>query len=108
MMLKKHTVRSKRALIKKDPTMAVVLRRLDEEGYVSNFIGGRNCARLTVPILTTDQIRKAGLALEELGRSMQDVAEGKGTALGKVLEARFLIGQVHQHLKGGVSYKGAR
>ena len=87
---------------------SVVLRTLRDQDYDAQFLGGRNCARITVPILTLDQIKAAALMFRELGEALQACTEQPGSQLGKVLEARNLCGQASTILKGGVSYKGAR
>lgn len=85
-----------------------MLRQLKEQDYHAQFLGGRNCARITVPILTLDQIKAAAAIFAELGEALQACTEQPGTQLGKVLEARMLCGQASTILKGGVAYKGAR
>jgi hypothetical protein len=88
--------------------VGIMLRSLKEQDYHAQFLGGRNCTRITVPILTLDQIKKAALIFAELGEALSVCAEEPGAQLGKILEARNLCGQASQILKGGVHYKGAR
>lgn len=85
-----------------------MLRSLKEQDWHSQFLGGRNCSRITVPILTLDQIKAAATIFSELGEALEACAKQPGTQLGKILEARNLCGQASQILKGGVAYKGAR
>ena len=85
-----------------------MLRSMREEDYHAHFLGGRNCARITVPILTLDQIKSAAMIFAELGEALEACAAQPGNQLGKVLEARNLCGQASKILKGGVAYKGAR
>lgn len=85
-----------------------MLRSLKDQDWNAQFLGGRNCARITVPILTLDQIKSAAVIFSELGEALQACAEQPGSQLGRVLEARNLCGQASQILKGGVAYKGAR
>lgn len=85
-----------------------MLRSLKDQDWNAQFLGGRNCARITVPILTLDQIKSAAVVFSELGEALQACAEQPGSQLGRVLEARNLCGQASQILKGGVAYKGAR
>lgn len=81
-------------------------RKTDE--YHSQFLGGRNCTRITIPILTLDQIRLAAILLKQLGEDLEACAADDGSMLGKILEARSLCGAVSRKLKGGVAFKGAR
>lgn len=89
--------------------MVVVLNHAREDAWNSHkYLGGRNCARLTIPCLTVDHVRNAGLILEALGHELKRIADEPGSVAGKVFEARWLIQAAHKTLKGGVSYKGAR
>lgn len=94
--------------VKADPTLAVVRNHMKADDYASQFLGGRNCARLTIPIVNVDQIRSAAILLRELGNDMQEIADEQGPVLGKVLAARGLLQTINRKLKGGVHYKGAR
>jgi len=88
--------------------MSVMQSRLREQDHHAQFLGGRNCSRITVPILTLDQIKSAAVIFGELGEALEVCARQPGTQLGKVLDARNLCGQANRILKGGAAYKGAR
>lgn len=96
------------AAVRADPTLPVVRRHMRLDDYHADFLGGRNCARLTIPMVNVDQIRAAGSLLRQLGNEMLQVADEGGPTLGKVLAARGLCQTINRKLKGGVDYKGAR
>jgi len=94
--------------VKVDPTLPIVRKHMKADDFHAHFLNGRNCARLTIPIVNVDQIRAAGVLLRELGSDMIEIADEGGPVLGKVLGARGLCQQINRKLKGGVDYKGAR
>ena len=94
--------------VKEDPTLVIVRKHMKADDYHAQFLGGRNCARLTIPMVNVDQIKAAGLLLRDLGNSMIRLSEEPGNVLGKVLGARGLCQHANKALKGGVDYKGAR
>lgn len=83
-------------------------RHSREDEYLSQFLGGRHCARITIPIISVSQIRAAATALKEASEALAEIAEDKGNTLGKVLGVRSVIGATSTRLKGGIAYKGAR
>jgi hypothetical protein len=87
---------------------SVIIKHTREDEYLSQFLGGRYCARITVPIITVAQIRAAATALKEAGEALSEIADDKGNMLGKVLGARRVIGATSTKLKGGIHYRGAR
>ena len=96
--------------VKRNPVGVIMLKRAREDAWNSHvYLGGRNCARVTIPCVTVAQINHAGLILEALGHELKRVAREPGSAAGKVFEARWPITTAHSALKGGASsYKGAR
>ena len=78
------------------------------EDYHRDFLGGRNCTRITIPILTQQQIVEASKVLRQLANELDECAHGDGPLLGKILLARNICGDASRRLKGGVAYKGAR
>jgi hypothetical protein len=88
--------------------MSVVDLQDKADLYHSQFFGGRHCARITVPIITVDQIRAAAIELRALADDLDRAASGDGSTLAKVLEARAHISRASTKLKGGVHYRGAR
>ncbi len=94
--------------VKDDPSLVVLRRHMQADDYHSRFLGGRNCARLTVPLINVDQISASGYLLLQLGAELIAIAEEAGPVLGKVLGARCVCQTVNRELKGGVDYKGAR
>lgn len=79
-----------------------------EDAYLSQFLGGRHCVRVTIPILTVAQIRAAATALKDAGDALSAIADEPGNMLGKVLGARRVINATSVSLKGGIAYRGAR
>jgi hypothetical protein len=96
--------------VKRNPVGVVMLKHAREDAWNKHvYLGGRNCARLTIPCVTVDQINDAGLILEALGHELKRIAREPGSVAGKVFEARWLITRAHAALKGGATaYKGAR
>lgn len=95
---------------RKTPTlgMTIVKRHAREDEYLSQFLGGRYCARITIPIISEDQIRKAAIVLREAAEDLTALCDEGGSKLGKVIGARSIVGAASKRLKGGVHYKGAR
>lgn len=81
-------------------------RNLDD--YHRDFLGGRNCTRITIPILSQEQIERASTVLRQLANELDECAHQSGPLLGKILLARNICGDASRRLKGGVAYKGAR
>lgn len=73
-----------------------------------DIMGGRNCARITVPIISVDQIRQAGTVLSLTGSGLLDVANSDMPLFGQILRARNLVGRASLTLKGGAAFRGAR
>lgn len=80
----------------------------NEEAYVDYFFGGKNCVRVTVPVITQEQIEKASRIFRELADDLDGVARDDARLLFKLMEARTLINRASLTLKGGIAYKGAR
>lgn len=78
------------------------------EDYHRDFLGGRNCTRITIPIITLDQIKLASTILRELANDLDECAHQESSQLGKILVARNLCNDASRRLKGGIAYKGAR
>lgn len=78
------------------------------EDYHRDFLGGRNCTRITIPIITLEQIKLASSVLRELANDLDECAHQESSQLGKILVARNLCNDASRRLKGGIAYKGAR
>ena len=78
------------------------------EDYHRDFLGGRNCTRITIPIITQKQIEDASKVLRQLANELDECAHQEGSLLGKILVARNICNDASRRLKGGIAYKGAR
>ena len=70
---------------------------------------GKNCTRITIPLLSIEHIEAAAATLRELAEDLDHVAKDKGTkTIVRVMMSRSLVNQASKRLKGGIAYKGAR
>ena len=104
---RKRTVRNEEAKV-----LAVIdepkKKQRTLEDYHRDFLGGRNCTRITIPIITLEQIKLASSVLRELANDLDECAHQESSLLGKILVARNLCNDASRRLKGGIAYKGAR
>lgn len=82
------------------------MRRMTEEEYVKQFVSG-HCARLTIPLVSTDHVRKAAAVFKGLAEELERALGGESNFV-RVLQARAAMQAANAELKGGPHYKGAR
>ena len=90
------------------PNMA---RPSDEERaqWIAEYLHGKHCVRLTIPLFNVTQLRETMRALRGLADELQTIYDDKETANGwKVIWGRNSIQRLNRVLKGGEHYKGAR
>lgn len=80
----------------------------DTVRQVELFFGGKNCVRVTVPVVTQAHIEEAARVFRDLADEMDEIAVTKERLVTKVLSSRWAIRNASLKLKGGIAYKGAR
>jgi len=80
---------------------------MNEDTYVKEKLG--HCARITIPLVTTDQIKAAAVALRHAADDLDVLlGEGRKSSFSNVLVARGIIGRASRRLKGGMLYGKTR
>lgn len=80
---------------------------MKEDTYVTEKLG--HCARITIPLVTTDQIKAASSVLRSAADELDVLlGEGRKSSFSNVLVARGIIGRASRVLKGGMLYGKTR
>lgn len=81
----------------------------EKDHFLITMLGGKECCRITIPLINVTQMRELYRTLEQLARHLREIDAVEGLSnRSKVINARNAITWAHQHLKGGSDYKGTK